>query len=315
MSYICQEYLIHLLPNRRMPKSSAPIPLPAEYATLPRTDFPSTVVTGRTGHQHLWSFFDWARQYKDRTILLDFSKLTFFEGNLSALLLVLTHKLKCECNLRFVCYAGDEHSGMDLMMRNGLYGLLSDQPDIAPPDYQQSTVQAKLFQPDEDDKFFNYIETELLGHRSLQSLASDLREWLQSDFFVETFTNISVHSNTTLPFAACGQYFPGKRKMHFSICDLGDGFFKKINAFTTEQGQPIVEPSKAIEWALSGGSTQRERGGSALKNIYHRCLENNHGLSVVTDGLIWELKNGKVQCRSLDIQVMGASIHLVFTNL
>jgi hypothetical protein len=103
--------------------------------------------------------------------------------------------------------------------------------------------------------------------------------------------------------------------MHFSICDLGDGFFKKINAFTTEQGQPIVEPSKAIEWALSGGSTQRERGGSALKNIYHRCLENNHGLSVVTDGLIWELKNGKIQCRSLDVQVMGASIHLVFTNL
>jgi hypothetical protein len=157
-----------------MPKSCAPIPLPAEYATLPRIDFPKTVLAGKTGHKDIWSFYHLARRHRDCTILLDFSGLTFFEGNLSALLLVLTHKLKCECNLRFVCYAGEEHSGMDLMMRNGLYRLLSDQPDIAPPDYQQSTVQAKLFQPDEDDKFFNYIETELLGHRSLQSLESDL---------------------------------------------------------------------------------------------------------------------------------------------
>jgi hypothetical protein len=277
--------------------------------------FPSTVLTGKSGHSFLWSFYHWASEYKDCTILLDFSNLTFFEGNLSALLLALTHKLKCECNLRFKCFSGQKHDGMDLLMRNGLYRLLAEQPDANPPDHQQSTVQAKLFQPDDDIAFFNYIETELLGHRSLQSLGMDLRDWLQNDFFVETFTNIQLHSNTSLPFAACGQYFPKKRKMHFSICDLGDGFLKKINTFTSEQGQPIMEPERAIEWALCGGSTQRGRGGSALKNIHQHCKENNQGLSIVTDGMIWELKNGKTRCRSLGIPITGASLHLVFTNL
>ncbi|MBV6441133.1 MAG: hypothetical protein EPGJADBJ_02812 [Saprospiraceae bacterium] len=298
-----------------MPKSATPPPLPAEYAALPRITFPGAVMTGKSGHDFLWSFYHWACQYRDCTILLDFSGLTFFEGNLSALLLALAHKLKCECNLRFECYAGRNHNGMDLLMRNGLYGLLADQPGVTSPDYQQSTVQAKFFQPNEDDAFFNYIETELLGHRSLQILPGDLREWLQSDFFVETFTNIRVHSNSTLPFAACGQYFPKKGKMHFSICDLGDGFFKKIHAYTSEFGQPITEPIHAIEWALSGGSTQRRQGGNALKNILERCRENGHGLTIVTDGLIWELKNGKIQCRSLREQVFGTSIHIVFQNL
>jgi hypothetical protein len=298
-----------------MPKSSAPLPFPAEYAALPRMAFPGTVLTGKTGHHFLWSFYHWACQYRDCTILLDFSDLTFFEGNLSALLLALTHKLKRECNLRFECYAGRKHNGMDLLMRNGLYGLLSDQPDNIPTDYQQSTIQARLFPADEEEAFFNYIENDLLGHHSLRSLPENLREWLQSDFFVETFTNIRVHSNSTLPFAACGQHFPGKRKTHFSICDLGDGFFKKINAYTSTLENAISDPEKAIEWALSGGSTQRNRGGGALKNIYDRCQENGHGFSIVTDGLIWELKSGKVKCRSLDIPVMGASLHLVFANL
>lgn len=298
-----------------MRKSTNQPQIPAEYATMPQIAFPGIVLTGKSGHDFLWSFYHQSCAHSETTVLLDFSKLTFFEGNLSALLLALAHKLKVENNLRFECFAGPKHNGMDLLMRNGLYGLLSDQPNVLPPDHQQSTVPARLFQPDEDEAFFNYIENDLLGHRSLQDLPQDLREWLLSDFFVETFTNIKVHANSTLPLATCGQYFPGKRKMHFSICDLGDGFFKKIHAYTTTQGQPIVVPEEAIEWALSGGSTQRGRGGSALKNIHHRCLENGHGLSVVTDGMIWELKNGKARCRPLNTPMVGASIHLVFTNL
>lgn len=298
-----------------MPKSVTLPPLPAEYAALPRITFPETVVTGKTGHDFLWSFYHNARGHSDAILLLDFSRLSFFEGNLSALLLALAHKLKCERRLRFECFAGPEHKGMDLLIRNGLYGLLSDQTDITAPDYQQSTVQARLFEPNDDEAFFNYIENDLLGHRSLHSLPATLREWLQSDFFVETFTNIQVHSNSVLPFAACGQHFTNKRKTHFSICDLGDGFFKKIYSFTAESDQPITEPIQAIEWALSGGSTQRKQGGNALKNILDRCRENGHGLTIVTDGLIWELKRGRIRCRHLGEQIFGTSIHIVFQNL
>jgi hypothetical protein len=299
----------------RMHKSTIQLQIPAEYAMLPRVVFPAIVTTGKQGHEFLGSFYQQSCAHRETTVLLDFSKLTFFEGNLSALLLALAHKLKLENNLRFNCFAGPKHNGMELLMRNGLYGLLSDQPDVLPPDHQQSTVQARLFQSDEDEAFFNHIEKDLFGHRSLQDLPQDLREWLLNDFFVETFTNIKVHSNSTLPFATCGQFFPVKRKMHFSICDLGDGFFKKIREYTSEQDQPITSPEKAIEWALNGGSTQRGRGGSALKNIHHRCLESGHGLSVVTDGMIWELKNGRAQCRPLYTPILGASIHMVFTNL
>lgn len=286
--------------------------LPDGYANLPQILFPNKVLTGKSGHEFLWSIYHSAKDYRDTTILLDFSELSFFEGNLSALLLALTNKLKVERNLKFECVARDENYGMNLLIRNGLYRLLSDKADIVIPDYQQSTVQANLFNLDEEERFLDYIEQDLLGHHSLENLPPDLRDWLLNEFFFETFTNIRVHSNSILPFTACGQHFPKKNKTHFSICDLGDGFFRKINAFTSAE---IKDPQIAIEWALRGGSTQRERGGSALKNIFSRCRENGFGLSIVTDGLIWELKNGKIRCRRLEEQILGASIHLVFTNL
>lgn len=298
-----------------MPKTFNPNTIPVQYSSLPKMTFPVTVVTGKSGHDFLWSFYHWGCGYQDATLLLDFSGLTFFEGNLSALLVALAHKLKCEQRVKFECFAGPEHKGMDLLMRNGLYKLLSDKDDFHTPDHQQSTVQARLFQPDEVNTFFDYIENDLLGHHSLQTLPVHLREWLQNDFFVETFTNIQVHSNCSLPFAACGQYFPGKRKMHFSICDLGDGFFKKIQAYTAHSEQPITLPTQAIEWALSGGSTQRTQGGNALKNILDRCRESGHGLTIVTDGYIWEWKNGRKQCRNMTQQCFGTSIHIVFQNL
>lgn len=298
-----------------MPKAFINVEFPSEYNDLPRITFPATVLTGKSGHDFLWSFYHWACGYRDATLLLDFSRLTFFEGNLSALLVALAHKLKCDHQIRFECFAGSDHKGMDLLMRNGLYSLLSDQSDFHVPDHQQSTVQARLFQQHEDGSFFDYIENDLLGHHSLQTLPAHLRDWLLNNFFVETFTNIQVHSNCSLPFAACGQFFPVKRKMHFSICDLGDGFFKKIQAYTAGSSQPITEPVQAIEWALSGGSTQRTQGGNALKNILVHCREKGHGLTIVTDGCIWEWKNGMKKCRSMAQQVYGTSIHIVFQNL
>lgn len=286
--------------------------LPLDDGNLPTIVFPENVLTGKSGHDFLWSFYHWACGHQNTTLLLDFSNLRFFEGNLSAVLVALAHKLKCDQQIKFECLGGPENKGMDLLMRNGLHALLSDCDDKQIPDHQQSTVQARLFEQNEDDAFFDYIENDLLGHHSLQTLPEHLREWLKDNFFVETFTNIKIHSNSNLPFGACGQYFPSRHKMHFSICDLGDGFLKKIQAYTAGYSQPITEPIQAIEWALSGGSTQRTQGGNALKNIFDLCRDNGHGLTIVTDGHIWEWKRNKKQIRNLAQQGFGTSIHIVF---
>jgi|GEM_PF-687556 len=282
---------------------------------LPCWTFPSKITTGKSGHETLWDFFTQLSAYRDETVCLDFSGVSFIEGNMSALLLVLAHRLRCEYGLRFLCEAGEGEGAQTLLERNGLYALLSESPVPVHTDVRQTTVQARLFEVEDDASFFQYVESDLLGHRCMDRLDGKLKEWLSAFFFMETFANIKIHANATLPFAVCGQYFPKKGKMYFSVCDIGNGFLDKIRRFTQAQGNPVTEPEAAIKWALTGGSTQRIRGGSALSGIFQQCCKHGHDLYITTDGVIWQYKNGKVQCRQLNAVTEGASLHIVFRNV
>ncbi len=64
--------------------------------------------------------------------------------------------------------------------------------------------------------------------------------------FLEVFSNIHLHAHTKDPVFACGQYYPSKNLLKFTLVDLGVGFLEPISNFTKNQ---INEAEKAILWA------------------------------------------------------------------
>jgi hypothetical protein len=291
------------------------LPSPPAVAHLGIFEFPKRLFTNRTGHQVLWSLYDQFKDLRKQTVILDFTAVQFFEGNLSALLLAIVDKLRTENGLTFKVMPIDATACQDLLLRNGLFALVSENGDDWKPDFQQSTVQARLFRLDELDQYMEYIENDLLKHRSLKGLSEETKEWLFGNFFVEAFTNVDMHSGADA-LTTCGQFFPTKRLLQFTFCDLGNGFWEKIHRFTTAQGCPVYTPEQAINWAVAGGSTFREKGGSALRKIRTYCGAQNCCLYIVSDGVMWQYQPGRpVYCRPMDCTVLGTTIHLIMKDL
>lgn len=290
-------------------------PIPALIQHPPVFSFPKTVLTNRAGHEFLWNFYNTYKDVFNHAVVLDFSEMNFFEGNLSALLLALVHRLKTDNGMRFSAQTLGNAECTDLLLRNGMIALLVDNENEWRPDFQQSTIQARHFQVDQPDAFADYIEKELLAHRSLTGIHSNVKNWVLANFFMEAFTNVEMHAGTR-HLTTCGQFFPGKRLLHFTFCDLGHGFWQKIRDYTANHPEPIQTPREAIEWAVSGGSTFRSKGGSALRRLRTYCMQSGWGLSIVTDGYLWQLKpDQQIACRPMDSAALGTTIHLIIKIL
>ena len=81
--------------------------------------FPQKIITNTKGHQDLWQFHGQFLDTKNHIIKCHFPDNCFIEANMSALLLVICHKLKERNGLLFEI--GDcSETLLDLFRRNGL---------------------------------------------------------------------------------------------------------------------------------------------------------------------------------------------------
>jgi len=208
-------------------------------------ELPESIVTGLSGHEILWALFHKAKVNSHCDFYVEAKNLTFFEGNMSALFLSIAHKLKEE-NYVTLILLNSINLISELFDRNGLICGINNSA-LESYDYKETTVCAKLFNPElDDDKFIKYIQNDLLKHRGFTNINSAERSWIE-DGFIETFSNVNEHSNTHLNLSACGQYFPKKDILKFTICDLGNGFLKKIQEFTKNSSHPVMTGVNAIE--------------------------------------------------------------------
>ena len=289
--------------------------MPALIPHPPIFSFPREVLTNRNGHQHLWDFYNIYKGVYNQPVMLDFSGMRFFEGNLSALLLALVNRLRTDNGIRFSTRTLGGAECADLLRRNGLMALLEDNAHELRPDHQQSTIQARHFQVDQLDVYADYIENHLLQHRRLNGISKTVKEWVLANFFMEAFTNVDMHAGTGR-FTTCGQFFPYRQQLHFTFCDLGNGFWEKIRDYTARHPNPVKTPREAIEWAVSGGSTFREKGGSALRRLRTHCVRSGWGLSIATDGHLWQLRpDQRVEYSPIGAPVLGTTIHLIIKIL
>lgn len=274
---------------------------------------PSKIITSKEGHASLWQIHKELSSLKNSEIIFDCSALKMIQGNMCALFLILIEELRLRNSLTFqLKNCKPEHS--DLFTRNGLFQHVHSIPNSY--DFKKSTVRAQLFNSSTGgDLFGNYIKNDLFGHRGLDILPEEVKKWLELGF-VEAFSNVAEHANTDL-LATCGQLFPNKNQFHFTFCDMGGGFFSRIETYTTKRGNPITTIPEALDWALRGNSTREDiyatEGGTALRRLVEYCEENtNCSFSLVTDSHYWKIKKGKKECHALPFVTKGTTIHLIF---
>lgn len=208
---------------------------------------PEELYTGFSGIRTLNSFYSQLAPLRDRDIRLDFSRTTFFEANMSSLLLAMIHKLTTENGLNFFVDTQHLKGDMDVFLRNGLIKM-----EETIVDTRKSTVRCNHFLNSQCKEFKDYVSNELFDHRAFNSIPNGVKQPVIRDH-LEIFNNYIAHSKSEYPFFVCGQYFPKIRTLVFTMADLGVGFLPAITAYTSGAVKNSLD---AIRWAVAGNSSK-----------------------------------------------------------
>lgn len=192
----------------------------------------------------------------------------------------------------------------DILTRNG---FLSHYGRLRLPDRLATTIPYQRLEPGDDRFFGEYISKHLQG-KDIPAMTPMLRaKFLESIF--EMFSNAVIHSDTQMGIYVCGQFFPQRHRLDFSVSDLGIGICEKVRRF---KGQ-VVAPEAAIEWAVDGINTTKTGkvpGGLGLKLLRDFVKLNGGKIQIVSDRGFWEQKGEKVQVSSMPHPFPGTVVNL-----
>jgi hypothetical protein len=235
--------------------------------------FNGQIRTNEYGYGKLMEFYQWCEGREKQHILLDFTAVGWFDANLTVLLQAMVYKLNRAHGHVFYINPTFMREQFPVLFRNGFLSSIEKVQDEF-----GKAVQLKTFRSDEDEKFLMYIQNDLIK-TDLREIDGKNKKQL-ADHFLEVFSNIQLHANTTDSVFACGQFYPKQKELKFTLIDLGEGFLPKIKVFTKGE---VDTSAKAIKWAVNGGSTKANTpGGIGLSGIMKWCEDNDAGLEIVT---------------------------------
>lgn len=270
--------------------------------------------TNQIGVGELMKFYQYARRLSYTSVTLNISPVNHVDANLSALIMGLAHKLQIERKVRVFLELGD---GKGVFFRNGLIShLRGNGNNNQYPDNRQSTIPLTAFNPDEDENYCNYLHNEFFGHRGLANVPRVVKDILRTHY-IEVFTNVGLHANTTLPVYTCGQYFPEQNLLKFTLIDLGDGFLKKIQAATNGK---VIDDKSAIIWATERINSTKDvntfgPGGTGLKELKNYCSTNNGSLHICSGSGYVNMLNNRTIEFNLSIPFPGSIISIIMRKI
>jgi hypothetical protein len=194
-------------------------------------------------------------------------------------------------------------------------GFLSDicRDSAKKPDTNKTVIEYRRFRNCDSSLFKEYVENHFIEKHigcHIPEMKVPLKKKFRESIF-EIFENAVFHSQTRLGIFACGQYFPRKELLNFSITDLGIGIRNNLY----QNLRLNYEPERAISWALDGVNTTRQclggtPGGLGLKLIKNFIYNNKGKMMIISDGGYWSFKDGKEDLRRLRLVFPGTTVNI-----
>lgn len=177
------------------------------------------------------------------------------------------------------------------------------------PDHWGTTITYKRFDVEDDHYFANYIESELIHRSEIPEMSLGLLKRFRESIF-EIFSNAVLHSESQLGIFSCGQFFPKRNRLDFTVTDLGIGIRQNIE---NHEGLKF-SPMRAINWATEELNTTKRSnlpgipGGLGLKLLCEFIDLNRGCIQIVSDAGYWQRKNTKTITRPLTYPFPGTVV-------
>ena len=275
---------------------------------MPTVSFPAEVRSDVFGYSWLAKVAQELEPLKGRTIVLDAERLRWFDANLCGPLGALLSRARTKINtLEWKFPRGQV---MEIWMKNGFHIHWSD---VGMSDTYDTTIAYRRFSLGEEKAFIGYVGRELLTQGRLPKITEPAKRRMEG-YFHEVFNNAVLHSASNSGVWTCGQLFPAKERLDFSVMDLGLGFGDKVRGYLRDERKDV----ECIAWAMEPGHTTRTGdipGGLGLKRLHDFIAINEGQLHIVSGSGCWMFGAGGVSQSSLPQPLNGTLLNLSFNTL
>lgn len=234
---------------------------------------------------------------------LDMGGTTWFDADMCASLGAVLYRLGQNLNtIRLSNIQSDVEAALS---KNG---FLSHYGRKKIPDCWGTTIPYQRFDAKDDRFFADYIENELIHRDEMPVMSPGLLKKFRESIF-EIFSNAVLHSRTEMGIFSCGQFFPTRHRLDFSVADLGIGMRQNI-------GDAVgldLSAEEAIGWATEGRNTTKRGpvpGGLGLKLLGEFIDLNGGSIQIVSDAGYWKRENGITQTAALEHMFPGTVVTL-----
>lgn len=110
-----------------------------------------------------------------------------------------------------------------------------------------------------------------------------------TELIYELFVNAQIHSGTENIYT-CGQFFPYKNKIEFTVVDTGVGFKEKVNHKFNRK----LSAEQAIKWAVQDKNTTKDiTGGLGLAMLKEFTDYNKGKIQIVSSDGYYLFSKGR----------------------
>ncbi|MFH1075271.1 MAG: ATP-binding protein [Pseudomonadota bacterium] len=182
---------------------------------------------------------------------IDMGKTSWFDAEMCAAFGSILYRLGERLNT--ISLTNIRPNVEEILLKNG---FLSHYGRKQIPDRWGTTIPYQRFDVKDDRYFADYIERELIHRAEMPTMSQGLLKKFRESIF-EIFSNAVLHSHTKLGIFSCGQFFPKRNRLDFSVADLGVGIRQNIKVNTGLN----LSAEAAIHWATEGRNTTKRVDG------------------------------------------------------
>lgn len=246
-----------------------------------------------------------AKQTKDSfldSIELDFSYCSFFEANMVAPLYSVIARLRDELNDVSI---NNMQSGVETILRKNRFLTVFNQSKLV--DHNQTTLPFKIFKLTAGEQFNDYLSRYMKG-KGIPTMSEALTKRFRQSL-LEIFLNAAIHSESKSGIFVCGQFYPQKQRLDFTISDAGIGIRENVRRYTKRK----VNSCNAIKWAMTEGHTTKsgnQPGGLGLKLLKDFVQLNKGKLQIVSNWGYYEFNADGESCDKMDYSFPGTCVNI-----
>ena len=262
-----------------------------------------TIRHDQASFEKLVSLYAQAKDSVFDEITIDMQATTWFDADMCAVLGAILYSLGK--NLNEINLVNIDPNVERILSKNG---FLSHYGKEKIPDRWGTTIAYQRLDVDDDRYFSDYIENELIHRSEMPDMSLGLLKKFRESIF-EIFSNAVLHSRTRLGIFSCGQFFPKRDRLDFTVADLGVGIRQNIKDCTGYD----FSPQDAILWATKGNNTTKRDnvpGGLGLKLLGEFIDLNKGCIQIVSDAGYWRRKGERTVVEKLKYPFPGTVVNV-----